>query len=99
MTIKLLISAAAKQDLKRLHKYGEEKWGAHLSKSYLTQIKEKFEILREHLIGVERSELFTELRSLVCNQHIVFYIFTEGVITVHRVLHARQDPNHELQYY
>jgi toxin ParE1/3/4 len=93
-TLKLFIAPAAKSDLKEIYQYGLRQWGQAQSNSYLEKLKECFWSLRKQpLIGVERTDILSRVRSLPVESHTLFYRGTEDRIEVIRVLHGRQDPH------
>lgn len=90
---KLVIAPAAKNDLKDIYLNGLRQWGQAQSDSYLLAIKNQIWLLTEQpLIGIERSELLPQIRSLPIQSHILFYRVTTNNIEIIRVLHGRQDP-------
>lgn len=95
---KLVISPAARNDLKDIYQYGLRRWGQARSDSYLTAIKDQFLLLlQQPLIGTERPELLPDSRSLALQSHILFYRVTTTDIEIIRILHGRQDPHRHLK--
>jgi len=94
---KLFIAPAAKDDLTDIYQFGLSHWGKTQSDNYLAAIKDQFWMLIDQpLMGVERSELLLNTRSLTIQSHIVFYRVIPGLIEIIRVLHGRQDPQRHL---
>ena len=94
----LVITPAAKTDLKDIYLYGLRQWGQPQSESYLDNIKEQFWALTEQpLIGIDRSELLSDTRSLPIESHTLFYRVTTDTVEIIRVLHGRQDPQRHLK--
>jgi len=94
----LVIAPAAKADLKALYQYGIRHWGQAQSDRYLSSLKERIWSLLDHpLIGSERPELLTGIRSLPIDSHVLFYRVTASRVEVIRVLHGRQDPSSHLK--
>lgn len=94
----LFISPAAKADLKEIYKYGLRQWGQAQSDKYFESLKDQFWALAERpLIGVERSELLPDARSLPIESHTLFYRVATNTVEIIRVLHARQDPQRHLK--
>ena len=94
----LIISPAAKEDLKEVYQYGLRQWGQTQSDSYLEILKEKFWSLTEQpLVGTERPELLSGIRSLPIESHLLFYRVTANSVEIIRILHARQDPARHLK--
>ncbi len=89
----LVIAPAAKTDLKDIYQYGLRQWGQTRSDSYLENIKEQLWTLTDQpLIGVDRSELLADTRSLPVESHTLFYRVTPDTVEIIRVLHGRKDP-------
>lgn len=94
---KLVISPAAKNDLKDIYQYGLRLWGQKQSDSYLENLKEYFWMLTDQpLAGVERPGLLPDMRSLPIESHILFYKATPNTVEIIRVLLGRQDPQQHL---
>jgi len=94
----LVIALAAKTDLKDIYQYGLRQWGQSQSESYLENIKEQFWTLTEQpLIGIDRSELLSNTRSLTIESHTLFYRVTPETVEIIRVLRGRQDPQRHLK--
>ncbi len=94
----LVITPAAKTDLKEIYQYGLRQWGQAQSDSYFETLKEHFWALTtQPLIGVERPELLTGARSLPIESHTLFYRLTTDTVEIIRILHGRQDPQRHLK--
>ena len=90
----LVISLSAQNDLKEIYKYGRRNWSSAKSESYLNEIKNQMWMLTQQpLMGIDRSELLKESRSLMINRHTLFYRVTADNVEIIRVLHNRQDPS------
>jgi len=97
-TKQLVIASAAKIDLKDIYQYGLRQWGKVQSDSYLEHTKDQLWSLREQpLIGIDRSELLPDVRSLPIESHTLFYRVTTDRVEIIRVLHGRQDPQPHLK--
>lgn len=94
----LFIAPAAKDDLTAIYQYGLHHWGKAQSDNYLAVIKEQFwTLIDQPLMGVERTELLPDTRSLVIQSHIAFYRVIANRIEIIRVLSNRQDPQRHLK--
>jgi len=94
----LVIAPAAKSDLKAIYQYGLQRWGQNQSDNYLTLIKDQLWSLTEHpLLGIERTELLPNARSLIIQSHTLFYRVSAQQLEIIRVLHNRQDPQRHLK--
>ncbi|KIH75427.1 toxin ParE1/3/4 [Geoalkalibacter ferrihydriticus] len=90
----LVISPAARDDLRDIYLFSLRNWGQNQSSKYIENLKECLWSLTERPhIGMERPELLPEIRSFPIESHIVFYQVQSKHITIVRVLHSRQDPN------
>lgn len=93
----IIISPAARDDLRDIYHFGLRKWGQNRSGKYLEETKERFWALCEQPhMGCERPELLPEMRSFAVASHVVFYRPQSQRIEVIRVLHGRQDPSRHL---
>ncbi|MCB5161474.1 type II toxin-antitoxin system RelE/ParE family toxin [Marinomonas algarum] len=89
----LVIAPAVKTDLKDIYQYGLRQLGQPQTERYLENTKEQFWRLTEYpLIGVNRSDLLSDTRSLPIKSHSIFYRVTLNTVEIIRVLHSRQDP-------
>tara|TARA_R110002126_G_scaffold8953_4_gene41143 strand:+ start:6167 stop:6472 length:306 start_codon:yes stop_codon:yes gene_type:complete len=89
----LVVAPAAKNDLKEIYQFGVVKWGKAQSDRYLSAVKNQLWLLTEQpLIGVERTELQPDTRSLPIQSHTLFYRVNGNQVEIIRVLHGRQDP-------
>jgi len=95
---KLVISPAALDDLRDIFHFGLRNWGQSRATRYLDTLKEQLWRLAEQpLIGLERPELFPEIRSFPVESHIVFYQVQSKQVEIIRVLHGRQNPNRHIR--
>ena len=93
----LIIAPAAKNDLKDIYQYGLRHWGQAKSEIYLSALKDRFWLLtHQPFMGVERSELLSDIRSLPIESHTLFYRVPTNRIEIIRILHGRQDPQRHL---
>ena len=93
----LIIAPAAKSDLKDIYQYGLKHWGKTQSEIYLEKIVNLLWTLTEQpLLGVDRSELISDGRSLAIESHTLFYRVIANKIEIIRILHGRQDPERHL---
>ena len=91
--LRLVFSPLAQGDLKKIFQYGQTNWGKTEATSYLEKLKGRLWYLTEYPeIGKKREELLPLMRSLVVEQHVVFYQIRKEQIDIIRVLHGRQDP-------
>jgi len=94
----LIISPAAKNDLKAIYQYGMRQWGRKQSDNYLMIIEEQlWSLIEQPIIGIERTELLVTARSLSIRSHTLFYRVAAKELEVIRILHNRQDPQQHLK--
>ena len=94
----IIITPAAKNDLKKIYQYGLRQWGKTQSEGYLSTLKHQFWLLTQQpLMGMERPELLPDMRSLPIDSHTLFYRITANRVEIIRVLHGRQDPHRHLK--
>ncbi len=48
------------------------------------------------MMGLDRSKLFANTRSIPVESHIIFYRLNENLVEIIRVLHSRQDPERHI---
>ena len=93
----LVIAPAARHDLEDIYQYGCRQWGKPQSIHYIETLKTQLWMLTEQpFLGVERSDLLPDIRSLPIQSHTVYYRVVSNRIEIIRVLHARQEPQRHL---
>ena len=94
----LVIAPLAKHDLKRIYDYSISNWGSRQTSDYLDKLKKIFwELTEQPKMGVEREELFPNMRSFSVDSHVVFYRLQQSQVEIVRVLHGRQDPRRHIK--
>ncbi|MEA2515991.1 MAG: toxin ParE1/3/4 [Thermomicrobiales bacterium] len=77
------------QDIRR---YTARQWGARQRDVYCARLNQGMRALLDHPErGHPRDELYLGCRSILVEQHIVYYYLGEDEIVVDRVLHGSQD--------
>jgi toxin ParE1/3/4 len=90
--MRLVVSRAARADLKGIGAYTAEKWGEAQKARYLSAIRERFGALRNNpALGRPRADIAATYRSLPVGRHIVFYRIAKDALVVVRVLHQSMD--------
>ena len=93
----LVISPAARDDLKDIYQYGCRNRGLVRSSRYIEYIKRQLWLLTENPeMGVKREEVRAGVRSVVVASHVIFYRTHSSRLEVIRVLHGRQDYQQKL---
>jgi len=96
-TLQLVISPAAKSDLKNIFQFGLRNWGQSQSESYLENLKDHvWNLTEQPLIGIERPELLDNIRSSPVESHMLFYRVLSKQIEIVRILHGKQDPQRHI---
>jgi toxin ParE1/3/4 len=89
---RLVVSAAARADLKAIARYSEREWGRARKKQYLSAIRGRFVRLLQHPeTGVARQDLGAGYRNLPIGRHLIFYRIEGDAVVVIRILHQRMD--------
>ncbi len=92
----LELSEAADLDLVEIHTYTAYKFGQVQAVEYLLGLEQTFTSLTsDPMLGKERNEIMTGLRSIPYVAHLVFYRVLTDRIRIVRVMHASRDlPKH-----
>lgn len=87
------IKAAAREDLKSIARYTEEKWGREKRNNYLHDIDQAFQQLAaNHQLGRRCDHIRTGYRTFPVGSHIIFYLIgNDELVEIIRVLHKRMD--------
>ena len=90
--MRLVISVAARLDLKSIARYTKTKRSASQTKAYLGMIAERFVQLRQRpKMGTAREDIAPGYRSLLAGRHLIFYRIAGNAIVVIRVLRQSMD--------
>lgn len=90
--MRLVVSRAARDDLKSIARYTLRTWGAAQKTKYLGAIQARFGLLRRRpKIGVPREDVSPGYRSLPVGLHLIFYRVAGDEIVILRILHRRMD--------
>ncbi|MQT12611.1 type II toxin-antitoxin system RelE/ParE family toxin [Segnochrobactrum spirostomi] len=94
---RLLLSAAARRDLRSIVVYTREVWGTSQAERYRRMLEDAFERLRsdEHP-GCSRPDLGAGRSSLRAGRHVVVFRIDGGVVRIVRVLHVSMVPRRHL---
>lgn len=88
----LVLTPAAKEDLKDIYSYGVRHWGQSKSNKYLDTVKSKIWALTElPLTGSVCNDIYQGIRRLPVERHAIFYRVTIDSVEIIRILHIRQD--------
>jgi toxin ParE1/3/4 len=86
------LSTQASQDLEDIFDYTASEHGPDQAFKYTKTFDDKFDKLLDNpMLGRERSEIKSGLRSIVKEHHIIFYRIQDNTIHIARILHASSD--------
>ena len=90
--MRLVVSAAARVDLKAIARYTRQKWSTAQAKTYLALIAERIvHLARRPRLGKKREDVAPGYRSLPVGRHLIFYRIDDNAVIVVRVLHQSMD--------
>jgi toxin ParE1/3/4 len=88
----LVVTDAAKQDLRDIAAYSRHQWGMAQERRYMQAFRDAFVRIRGNpASGAVRDDVRSGYRSMAVGHHIVFYRDEPDRIFVLRVLHERMD--------
>ncbi len=90
------LSASADRDLGEIYDYTEFEYGRQQAVTYLKMLEETFRVLVDRpALGRRRNEIRDGLRSVVCQQHVIFYAVRADRVRIVRVMPGNRDiPKH-----
>jgi toxin ParE1/3/4 len=89
---RLVIRPDAREDLRQILLYTQERWGEEQRRRYRARMYQAMRSLLDYPErGPARDEYFPGCRGLSAEQHIVFYLLTNQEVVVVRILHGNQD--------
>lgn len=84
---KYILSTEAQLDLEEIFDYSVQEFNLEQAIKYLHELEDTFHLLHSNpKLGVERNEIANNLRSMVKNKHIIYYIIAKNHI---RVIHNK----------
>jgi toxin ParE1/3/4 len=89
---KLSLAPGAEDDLADILQYTEQRWGAEQGDSYQAMLQKALLGLVDfpHL-GKARPDLSAGYRSLLADQHVIYYRIEGNAIRVSRIVHVRRE--------
>lgn len=94
---RLVVQPDAQPDIRAILLYTREHWSAAQRRRYRAQLNQGMRSLFDHPErGRARDEFYAGCRSLMVEQHVIYYYLTDDAIVVDRVLHGSQDPADKL---
>ncbi len=89
---RLVVSDAARADLRAIRSYTERKWGLSRRDQYVAAIEDRFKLLRQRPgIGAIRQDLAVGLRCFAVGRHLILYRYEDETVEVVRILHQQMD--------
>ncbi len=86
------VTPRARDDLKSIGRYTEQKWGKLPRNKYLKQLELRFKWIAENsLLGRNRFDICEGVYSFPQAEHVVFYRFRLEVVEIIGVLHQEMD--------
>ena len=96
--LRLVISPAARSDLRDLLAYTERQWGKAQRRAYKQELYQAFDHLaRFPALGQARPEYGAYTRTHRVQQHVVVYRVTDVELRIARVIHVRRDLDSALE--
>ncbi len=87
------VSRAAKQDLLRIGRFTERRWGKAKRNQYLGQLNQAIALIAENdSIGKICDEISEGYRKFPEGSHVIYYRVTD-MVEIIRILHERMDPD------
>lgn len=92
--VTIRLSRRAQEDLEKIRRYTVETWGRAQWLAYYRKLVQGFEfIMKNPDAGRDRSLFVPGMRSLICEQHVIFYQrlnAAKGAPVVLRIVHQRR---------
>ena len=87
------VSRAARQDLLRIGRFTERRWGKAKRNHYLGRLDEAFALISENdSIGKICDEISAGYRKFPEGSHVIYYRVTD-IVEIIRILHEGMDPD------
>jgi toxin ParE1/3/4 len=86
------LAQEAQADLDDIGRYTQDVWGVPQRTAYLTLLDQAFHRLaRKPGLGRARPDIRPDLRSYVCQRHVILYRLTDQGVQILRILHHARD--------
>jgi len=86
------LRAAAREDLKYIGRYTQQKWGREQRNQYLALLDHSFHLLaNDPHLGRSCDDIRLGYRKHEVGKHVVFYRLNNGYLEIVRILHGRMD--------
>ncbi len=88
-----VLSSQAESDVDRIASYTVENFGIAQAKYYIEGLHQSILTLTEYpLMGSDQSHIKPKARRIVYRSHAIYYVLTEDVVFVLRILGPGEDP-------
>ncbi len=92
MKRKLRYRALARRDFVQIAEWSQGQWGVEQTRRYLGEIEAQLQRLTENpMLGQPAGLPHPGLRKLTAGRHTIFYMASDSVIEVVRILHQQMD--------
>lgn len=82
----------AQRDIAEIWTYTEERWGEEQAELYTDQLRARIHTIADNPdMGSDCSDIHPDLRRIRCGAHLVYYLATDALLDVVRILHERRD--------
>ncbi|MBW4204111.1 type II toxin-antitoxin system RelE/ParE family toxin [Enterobacter cloacae subsp. cloacae] len=85
------LTPKAEEDLEAIWDYSFRQFGIVQADAYIGRLAAVFDVLAMHDIGTHRAELGDNISSLPVEQHMIYFVSSQSVVTVIRILSQSQD--------
>lgn len=90
------VTRAARQDLLRIGRFTERRWGKAKRNHYVEQIDKAFGLISENAaVGSPCDEIYPGYLKFPEGSHVIYYRITD-MVEIIRVLHKQMDPDSHL---
>jgi toxin ParE1/3/4 len=88
----LRVSHAAREDMRNIHRHGEETFGLRQADAYAAGMVRAFRLIADYPLAARaRAELPMEIRVQPYRSHVIIYAVRDTHIDLLRVRHALED--------
>jgi toxin ParE1/3/4 len=85
------LTPKAEEDLEAIWNYSFRQFGVVQADDYIGRIAAVFDLLAMHEIGTQRAELGENIFSLPVEQHMIYFMSSDYMVTIIRILRQSQD--------
>jgi toxin ParE1/3/4 len=87
----------ARGDLANIWSYSAERWGTDQADTYVAEIRSKIAMSADNPnLGSDAGELYPGLRRAKAGSHLIYYLASDTLLDVVRILHFRRDAEAKL---